>query len=225
MQCFKETDGFDIDWDNIDWERVGVSAAEKSIEYAANGYMWGSIVGAVYGGVEGYEFFEKYSTPYSDYNARLVQTPKDDEYGHWSGDRGESDYIYDKSKTIKISEDKYVTVEAGTKVTYHNAVPDFSKYQVAQVKIPNMTKIRTSNFSKADNALAKYWTKIKHEGHTWSKQQVVEYRNNNGLTWHEMNNMEYMQLVPTKVNAGFGHLGGVGEYKAMIGEKGGNDFD
>ena len=40
-----------------------------------------------------------------------------------------------------------------------------------------------------------------------------------------MKNMEYMQLVPFEVNAKVSHLGGVGEYNAMIGQLGGNDFD
>ena len=40
-----------------------------------------------------------------------------------------------------------------------------------------------------------------------------------------MNNMEYMQLVPTDINSTFGHLGGVGEYNAMIGQEGVADFD
>ena len=40
-----------------------------------------------------------------------------------------------------------------------------------------------------------------------------------------MNNMESMQLVPTEINAGFGHLGGVGEYNAMTGVEGVTEFD
>jgi len=225
VKTFTSTDGTDIDWDNIDWEKVGVSSAEQAINYGADGYMWGSIIGAVYGGAEGYDFYQKYNTPYSAYNARIMQTPKDDEFGHWSGDRGESEYIYDKSKTIRISEDRYVTVEAGTKVTYRNGVPDFSPFQEAQVKIPSMTNSRTRNFKQADEALAEYWTKIKHNNQTWTARDVEAYRTSNGLTWHEMNNMESMQLVPTEVNAGFGHLGGVGEYNVMIGEEGVTEFD
>ena len=225
VKTFTETDAADIDWDNIDWDQVGVSSAQKAIQNGADGYMWGSIVGAVYGGAEGYDFYQKYNTPYSKYNARIVRTPKDDEFGHWSGDRGESEYIYDKSKTIRISEDRYVTVEAGAKVTYRNGVPDFSPFQEAQVKIPSMTNNRTRNFKQADEALADYWTKIKHNNRTWTTRDVEAYRTSNGLTWHEMNNMESMQLVPTEVNAGFGHLGGVGEYNGMIGEEGATDFD
>ena len=40
-----------------------------------------------------------------------------------------------------------------------------------------------------------------------------------------MNNMEYMQLVPTEVNATFKHLGGCSEYNAMIGNMGDVIYD
>lgn len=224
VKTFTATDYEDIDWDNIDWNQVGVSAAQTAIQNGADGYMWGSIVGAVYGGANGYDFYQKYNTPYSKYNARIMQTPADNEFGHWSGDRGESDYIYDKSKTIQIGNKTY-EIKAGTKVTYKNGVPDFSPFQEAQVKIPNMTNVRSKNFDQADEVLAEYWTKIKYNDQTWTASDVEAYRTSNGLTWHEMNNMESMQLVPTEVNAGFGHLGGVGEYNAMIGETEVSEFD
>lgn len=225
VKTFQATDAANIDWENIDWQKVGASSAQKAIENAADGYMWGSIIGVVYGGTEGYEFYHKYNTPYSSYNRRFVRTPVDDEWGHWSGDRGESDYIYDRSKTIRISEDRYVTVEAGTKVTYRNCVPDFSQFQVAEVTIPSMTSSRSQNFSQADKTLAEIWTQTQHDGKSWTARQIEAYRRENNLTWHEMNNMESMQLVPTEVNAGFGHLGGVGEYNAMCGQEGAMDFD
>lgn len=225
VKTLTSTDAADIDWDSIDWDQVGVSAAQRAIQNGADGYMWGSIIGAVYGGAEGYDFYQKYNTPYSRYNARLMQTPKDDEFGHWTGDRGESEYVYDKAITIRISEDRYVTVDAGTRVTYRNGVPDFSPFQEAQVRIPRMTDNRTRNFNQADEVLAEYWTRIRHNGQTWTADDVKVYRTSNGLTWHEMNNMESMQLVPTEINAGFGHLGGVGEYNAMIGAEGVNEFD
>lgn len=225
VKTFQATDAANIDWDNIDWQKVGASAAQKAIENSADGYMWGSIIGVIHGGAEGYDFYHKYNTPYSSFNKRFDQTPVDDEWGHWSGDRGESEYIYDRSKTIRISEDRYVTVEAGTKVTYRNCVPDFSPYQEAQVTIPSMTNSRSHNFNQADKALAELWTKTQYNGRSWTAQQVKAYRTSNGLTWHEMNNMESMQLVPTEVNAGFGHLGGVAEYNAMVGQEGVTEFD
>lgn len=215
IKTFNSVDAEDIDWDNIDWEQVGVSAAEQAIENAGDGYMWGSIVGAVYGGADGYEFFQKYHTPYSTYNARLVQTPKNGNGGHWSdpNKRGECDFILDEP--IKLPNGKTVT-----KITYKNCVPDFSPFQEAQVRIPNMTNSRNSNFTQADKALAEYWDRIQYNGKSWSASDVKSYRRSNGLTWHEMNNMEYMQLVPSEVNSAFGHLGGVGEYNIMVGQDG-----
>ena len=81
------------------------------------------------------------------------------------------------------------------------------------------------NYEQADTALAEYWTRIKHNGQKWSAGDVANYRASNNLTWHEMSNMEYMQLVPYDVNHTFTHYGGVAEYNAMIGQKGVSDFD
>ncbi|HAV90086.1 MAG TPA: hypothetical protein DCW44_02275 [Eubacterium sp.] len=212
IETFQSTDSTDIDWGNIDWEQVGESAVKKSIENAADGYMLGSIIGAVHGGVEGYEFYHKYNAPYSKREARYQQTPKDGNGGHWEGERGESKFVLDEP----------IELDDGTKITeieYKNCIPDFSKYSKAEIKIPNMTNSRTKNFNQADEILAKLWTKTKFDGKTWSAREVKIYRQNNGLTWHEMNNMESMQLVPSEVNSKFGHLGGVGEYNAMIGEE------
>ena len=65
----------------------------------------------------------------------------------------------------------------------------------------------------------------KHNGKTWSASDVRKYRKSNGLTWHEMNDLKHMQLVPSEVNATFGHLGGCGEYNAMINCTGGVIYD
>ena len=225
VKTFQSTDEVDIDWNNIDWEKAGVSAAEKAVNNAADGYMWGAIIGAVHSGAEGYDYYQKYNTPYSSKDARYNQTPKDGNGGKWTGKRGDSDFILDEpieftdgNTTIKIE-----------KVTYKNGVPDFSPYQKAQVKISNMTNNRPKNFRQADEVLAEYWTRIKYKNKTWTVNDKVNeieaFRKQNGYTWHEMNNMESMQLVPTEVNAKFGHLGGVGEYNAMIGQEGDNSFE
>lgn len=222
VKTFKATDATDIDWNNIDWDRVGVSAAEQAINNAADGYMWGSIAGAVYGGAEGYANYHKHSAPYSSLEARMKHVPAENSpKGRWSGARGESDFILNEPITLPDG-----TVV--TKVTYKNAVPDFSPYQQAQVKITGMTDTRygtNGNFTKADEALAKAWTQSKHNGKTWTARDVANYRETNNLTWHEMSNMEYMQLVPTDVNASFAHTGGCSEYRTMIGQTGGSDFD
>lgn len=221
VKTFTSTDAADIDWNNVDWDKVGVSAAEKAVENAADGYMWGAIIGTVHGGAEGYDFYQKYNTPYTRYVDRWNMTPKEGNGGKWSGKRGESDFILDEP--IIRPDGTQIT-----KVTYKNAIPDFSPYQEAQVKIPNMSNKRIGtggNYEQADTALAEYWTKIKHNGTTWTARDVATYRTNNNLTWHEMSNMESMQLVPSEVNQTFKHYGGVAEYNAMIGQEGEADFD
>lgn len=222
VKTFKATEAKDIDWNNIDWDRVGVSAAEQAINNAADGYMWGSITGAIYGGAEGYANYHKHSAPYSTLEARMKHVPAENSpKGRWSGARGESDFIL--NEPITLSDGTVVT-----KVTYKNAVPDFSPYQQAQVKITGMTDTRygsNGNFTKADEALAKTWTQTKHNGKTWTAREVANYRESNNLTWHEMSNMDYMQLVPTDVNASFAHTGGCSEYRTMIGQSGGSEFD
>ena len=206
IQSLTTIEAEDIDWDKIDWEKVGVSAAEQAIEDLGNGYMWGAIVGSVYGGADGYEYYEKYHAPYSDFVTRKKFTPsKNSDKGHWKGKRGESDFILDEP--IELPNGKKVT-----RITYKNGIPDFSPYSEAQVKIPSMTNNRASNFAQADEILAKEWG--------CTAREVASYRKANSLTWHEMNNMQYMQLVPTEVNSTFGHLGGVGEYNIMIGQDG-----
>lgn len=219
VKAFTSTPVSEIDWDNIDWDQLGVSTAQKAIQYGADGYMWGAIFGAIDGGVE--DYYQKFCTPYTKYQNRLKQVPKDGDKGHWTGDPGESDFVL--KDPIELSDGTKIT-----KVTYQNAVPDFSPYQIAQVKIPNMTSKRLGtggNYEQTDTALAEYWTRIKHNGQKWSAGDVANYRASNNLTWHEMSNMEYMQLVPYDVNHTFTHYGGVAEYNAMIGQKGVSDFD
>ena len=226
VKAFTSTPVSEIDWDNVDWEQLGVATAQKAIQYGADGYMWGSIFGAIDGGVENY--YQKFCTPYTQYKNRLNQTPVDGKKGHWSDTRGESDFILDEP--IKLSDGTIIT-----KITYQNAIPDFSPYALAEVKIPNMTNNRYSNqkdgivgnFEQADTALAELWTKMKYQNRTWTATDVEVFRTNYPykLTWHEMSNMESMQLVPFDVNDTFTHYGGVAEYNAMIGQTGGADFD
>lgn len=221
VKAFTSTPVSEIDWDNVDWDQLGVSAAQKAIQYGADGYMWGAIFGAVDGGVE--KYYQKFCTPYTQYQNRLKQTPVDGKKGHWSGKRGESDFIL--YEPINLSDGTVIT-----KITYQNAVPDFSPYAIAEVKIPNMTDMRYGsggNFEQADTALAELWTKTKYQNRTWTAADVEAFRSNypNKLTWHEMSNMESMQLVPFDVNNTFTHYGGVAEYNAMIGKTGGADFD
>lgn len=222
VKAFTSTEASEIDWNNINWDKVGVAAAQKAIQNGADGYMWGSIYGAIDGATQ--KYYEKFSTPYTQYQNRLKMCPKDGPKGHWTGVRGESDYVLSTPKTLPNG-----TVI--TKVNYQNAVPDFSPYSIAEVKIPKMTDeryIKGGNFDQADQALAEHFSKIKYNGQkTWTADDIKVFRENYPvkLTWHELSNMETMQLVPFEVNDTFGHYGGVAEYKAMVGQTGEVDYD
>lgn len=226
IKTFQSTDAVDIDWNNIDWKKVGVSSAEKAIENAADGYMWGSIVGAVHGGAEGYDYYHKYHTPYTNYQKRIdhLKQMKTKDLGKWTGVEGESEFIL--KEPIILKDGTQIT-----KVSYRNGIPDFSPYAIAEVKVPKMTNDRLGkggNYEQADIALAEYWSKIKYNNKSnWTSSDVRNFREEYPikLTWHEMSNMESMQLVPFEVNDTFKHYGGVAEYNAMINSKGGSDYD
>lgn len=52
-------------------------------------------------------------------------------------------------------------------------------------------------------------------------RNIEKFRVDNDLTWHELNDVRTMQLVPSKINGTFGHIGGVGEINAGAFKPGG----
>ena len=67
---------------------------------------------------------------------------------------------------------------------------------------------RKANFRQAPELLARELGKIRRE--------IVKFRKENKLTWHEINDMTSMQLVSSIINSKFGHLGGVSEVKKLL---------
>lgn len=54
-------------------------------------------------------------------------------------------------------------------------------------------------------------------GHTrGTADDIADWREDNKYTWHELNDLETIQLVPSKINSDFKHLGGVGEYNIKV---------
>ncbi|AIC93167.1 HNH endonuclease [Shouchella lehensis] len=90
---------------------------------------------------------------------------------------------------------------------YENAIPDFSPVSKGEIRINAMSTDRNANFRAADELLAA------ELGVT--RKEIVKMRKLEKLTWHELNDMSTMQLVPTEINSKFGHLGGVAEAKRI----------
>ena len=160
---------------------------------------------------------------FSSYDERLRQTPKEDsDRGEWDGERGESKFIpYDQ-------EIKDILAEYGLDgIVYKDGIPDFSEVSESTVEIDNMTENRAENFKQCDEKAAEQWNKEGRDGRTdWTARDVAQWRKENGYSWHERNDMKTCDLVPTKINDYFGHLGGVSECKKRDAvDNDGGDFD
>ncbi|MGI2812356.1 HNH endonuclease [Bacillus cytotoxicus] len=171
----------------------------------------------------------------SSYEARLNQTPAlENPKVEFEGIRGESKCI------LKLPPDrqlKQILDEVGIEgIQYKNAVPDFSPTAKAQVEINYMLggkgtyggKARRANFVQSDQKLAdqingspELASQFGMESGKISARDIKKYREKNKLTWHELNDVKTMQLVPTKINSEFGHFGGVGEINAGAFKPGG----
>lgn len=143
----------------------------------------------------------------STYEERLQQTPVNN--GHWDGERGESKFYSNNEEA-----NSYLR-EAGTDgIEYEDCIPDFSEVSKGDVKIDSMSDDRNKNFRQADQKLA--------DEKGCSPREVAEWREQNGYTWHECNDKQTCQKIPSSVNKTFGHLGGVSECKKSAEE---SDFD
>lgn len=79
-------------------------------------------------------------------------------------------------------------------------------------------KARAYNFVQADSKLADQLNNSPElarqfgmESGGITAKDIEKYRERNKFTWHELNDVKTIQLVPTIINGKFGHLGGVGE--------------
>lgn len=162
----------------------------------------------------------------STYKERIDRTPKENsDRGNWTGERGESTFIPSDEEIAAILK-KYGL----DGIRYENGMPDFSKCSECTVEIDNMTEKRygeDGNFAQCDEKCAEQWNKEGRDGKTdWTARDVKEWREKNGYSWHERNDMKTCDLVPTKINDYFGHLGGVSECrKRDAAQNSGGDFD
>ena len=156
----------------------------------------------------------------STYKERIDRTPRNDgERGNWQGARGESVFIPNSDEINEILDEYNVDG-----IEYKNGIPDFTPCSEATVEIDNMTDNRSgppvegSNFQQCDQKCAELWNEQCRAGRNdWTARDVANWRHENGYSWHERNDMKTCDLIPTKINAYFGHLGGVGEYIRLSG--------
>ena len=140
-----------------------------------------------------------------DLSERIAQTPIEGVI--YTGARGRSDCY-----PVSAEERRFLRKEGGQEFVSYNrsAEPDFTPFAKVEVQISNMSEERYKNFSSANEKLLKTdWAK---ERNLVSKSDIKKYCSQNQLTWHEKSNGITMQLVPTRINANYGHSGGVAEF-------------
>ena len=98
-------------------------------------------------------------------------------------------------------------------IEYDDSIPLFSPCRIEYVTI-EITANRNHNLGECDKCCAQKWNKILFEGkNNWTATSVADWRREHKCTWHELNDMQTCELIPTIIHAYFGHLGGVGEAK------------
>lgn len=147
---------------------------------------------------------------FSSYKERLDQTPANNsERGYWQGERGESKFV-----PVNQGIQEILAKNNMDGVLYRDAIPDFSPCSEGTVIIENMTSNRANNFKQCDQKCAELWNNdAKNDKIDWTPRDIANWRNENGYSWHERNDMKTCDLIPTETNDYFGHLGGVSECK------------
>ncbi len=131
----------------------------------------------------------------STYKERINQTPIN---GQWSGPRGESTFTSNHPETL------------GLQVPYLNGYPDFRGYTKHTVFIEDFIN-KTNDARHARYALHTEADKILAERLGVDSKLIKKFRTTQKFTWHEVEDMGTLQLVPTKINSKFGHVGGISE--------------
>jgi hypothetical protein len=209
----------DTSEEEIDWERTSLSPSEEALilKMEENGEI---------------EIPEE-DPELADPEHAELHIPNSS--GEFSGERGNSEFRPSDEDARKImAEFGCDTIE------FHDGYPNFSPFTThqspwgeidCQVEIGHMTDHRENpswefgarprgsghdpsydlgNFAQADNSLLEQLCEAYPDA---TIQDVVSFRKDNHLTWHECADGKTMQLVPTIIHDACRHSGGVSEMK------------
>ncbi len=153
------------------------------------------------------------------YEARVSGCPIEGHNGNWDGFRGNSEWRPDREAVpTRYNPEALTWGQILDKygidgIEYKDGDPDFSPVSKGEVEIEDFTDDRPSNFAQADEALAKQ--------RGCSPEEVKQWREENGYTWHECRDCKTMQKVPREIHNNMDHSGGVSEYKRTHNSEGG----
>lgn len=144
------------------------------------------------------------------YEDRIQQTPNSKVV--WSGERGRSD-CYTMDLEILDLLQSY-----GQECVRYDSTgePNFKPFTEVEVKISDMSGDRQKNFNSAYKKILT--TEYAKEKGLKTPADVKRFFSDNQLTIHECSDGVTIQVVPTVINATFGHSGGVSEWREIQNE-------
>lgn len=167
---------------------------------------------------------------FSTRKERIDLTPANT--GEWSGERGDSKFTPNDAEARAALEERGLDG-----IEYHDGVVDFGPCAAESVEIDGMSENRLSytdengehvkgNYEQACDAIADKWSAEAKDGKTdWSSKDVSDWKDQNGYTIHECNDMKTCQLVPTSIHKECKHLGGCSECSKKDNLTSGGGFD
>ena len=192
-----------------------------------------------YGRVASYDG-KGFGGSYNSYDDRLSHSSSENNplFGSYEGQRGESKYIPANRTVEGVIVNRILRQYNVDGIYYRNAEPDFEPCAEEVVIIPAMSKHREDyynengetvfgNFTQADIELAKVWNlRSRQDRKDWTGRDVIKYRKENNLTWHEKCDTKTMVLVRSEINQYFKHSGGCSECRVRDeGISDGGEFD
>jgi len=155
--------------------------------------------------------------------------------GEWTGTPGDSTWKPDpkvKPANPKVNPNGKTNAQILEENNMKNGIkfkegyPDLSPAAKEQVKVANMTTNRTKNFAQADTKLAEKVRAGKADQRivqmlerngvdpkTATKGDIARLRSQEGLTWHEHQDKQTMQLINKELHGTISHRGGISVLK------------
>ncbi len=138
----------------------------------------------------------------------------------FEGERGNSVFSPDRNEVPpgynpdKLSWGEILDKFGVENIPFKDGHPVFDEICQEEVKIDNFSTERNKNFSQADKILAEKWNQEEKDGkNDWKASDIKNYRKENRLTWHEKEDMQTLQLVPSEIHNNIPHKGGIAKAK------------
>lgn len=155
--------------------------------------------------------------------------------GEWTGTPGDSTWKPDP-KAVPANTKANPSAKTNAQILEENNIkdgikfkegyPDFSNAAKEKVKVTNMTTDRAKNFAQADSQLAakvragkadpELVQMLERKGvdpQNATKGDIARLRKKDGLTWHEHQDKQTMQLIPKELHGSISHKGGISALK------------